>query len=101
MTYREVVRKLSQLGCHEIPRNGGGSHRKWHNPSLNRSTVIPDWGGRDLKTGTARGIVRQLGLDWTAFEAVRSYALARIWLSILQLYGQCYRNMWLKNHASA
>jgi len=34
-------------------------------------------------------------------EVIRSYALARIWLSILQLYGQCYRNMWLKNHASA
>jgi predicted RNA binding protein YcfA (HicA-like mRNA interferase family) len=50
--YREVARKLSALGCREIPRKGGGSHRKWFNPATNRSTVVPDWGGDDLKLGT-------------------------------------------------
>ena len=69
MKYREVARKLSVLGCHEIPRRGGGSHRKWHNPALGRSTVVPDWGGRDLKLGTVRAAVRQLGLDWDTFDA--------------------------------
>ncbi len=39
-----------------------------HNPATNRSTVVPDWGGRDLKIGTVRGAVRQLGLEWSAFE---------------------------------
>lgn len=68
MTYREVSRKLSALGCKETPRKGGGSHRKWHNPATNSSTVIPDWGGRDLKTGTIHGLVRQLGIEWNAFE---------------------------------
>jgi predicted RNA binding protein YcfA (HicA-like mRNA interferase family) len=67
MTYREAARKLTALGCTEIPRKGGGSHRKWHNPAANRSTVLPDWGGRDLKVGTVRGAVRQLGLEWSAF----------------------------------
>ena len=43
MTYREVARKLVVLGCDEIARKGKGSHRKWHNPLANRSTVIPDW----------------------------------------------------------
>jgi predicted RNA binding protein YcfA (HicA-like mRNA interferase family) len=31
MNYREVAKKLSKLGCEEIPRRGGGSHRKWFN----------------------------------------------------------------------
>jgi predicted RNA binding protein YcfA (HicA-like mRNA interferase family) len=68
MTYREIARKLAALGCAELLRRSGGSHRKWHNPTNNRSTVVPDWGSRDLKTGTVRGAVRQLGLEWSAFE---------------------------------
>ena len=68
MTYREVARKLAALGCIEVPRKGGGSHRKWRNPTMNRSTVVPDWGGRDLKTGTVRAAVRQLGIEWVDFE---------------------------------
>lgn len=59
MSYREVVRKLKALGCQEIPRKGGGSHRKPRNPSTNQSTVLPDWGGRDLRMGTIRAAIRQ------------------------------------------
>lgn len=69
MTYRDVARKLTVLGCVEVPRKGGGSHRKWRNPATKRSTVVPDWGARDLKVGTVRGVVRQLGLDWAAFQS--------------------------------
>jgi predicted RNA binding protein YcfA (HicA-like mRNA interferase family) len=68
MKYREVARKLALLGCAEIPRKGTGSHRKWRNPATNRSTVVPDRGRKDLKTGTVRGAVRQLGIDWADFE---------------------------------
>jgi predicted RNA binding protein YcfA (HicA-like mRNA interferase family) len=68
MNYREVARKLSALGCQPVNRKGKGSHRKWRNPATNRSTVVPDWGGRDLKLGTVRGAVRQLGIDWTNFD---------------------------------
>ncbi len=68
MTYREVVRKLAALGCQELPRRGGGSHRKL-NPHTGCATVIPDWGGRDLKTGTVRAVVRQLGIDWQDFQS--------------------------------
>jgi predicted RNA binding protein YcfA (HicA-like mRNA interferase family) len=67
--YRDVAAKLTALGCRETPRRGGGSHRKWLNPATNRSTVVPDWGGKDLKLGTIRAVVRQLGLDWEAFNA--------------------------------
>ena len=68
LTYRDVVRRLSVVGCIELPRRGGGSHRKWFNPASGRSTVIPDWGGRDLKLGTVRAAVRQLGVDWEDFR---------------------------------
>ena len=68
MTYREVTKKLSSLGCHELPRTGDGSHRKWHNPSTGTTTVVPDWGKDDLKLGTVRAIARQLGLEWDDFK---------------------------------
>lgn len=31
--------------------------------------VVPDWGGRDLKFGTIREAVKQLGLEWTDFQS--------------------------------
>ena len=67
MKYREVVRKLSVLGCQERVRKGGGSHRKWIDPISRQAAVIPDWGNRDLKLGTIRAAVRQLGIDWQCF----------------------------------
>ncbi len=69
MTYREVARKLGSLGCTELARRSGGSHRKWMNTSTGQVTAVPDWGGRDLKIGTVRAVVRQLGLDWGKFES--------------------------------
>jgi len=68
MRYREVARRLERLGCQEIPRRSDGSHRKWHNPATARVTVVPDWGAKDLKLGTVRAVVRQLGLDWQEFQ---------------------------------
>ena len=32
MRYRETARKLSWLGCYEVTKRGGGSHRRWFNP---------------------------------------------------------------------
>lgn len=68
MKYGDVARKLSTMGCTELPRRGGGSHRKWFNPATQGATVVPDWGGRDLKLGTVRAAVRQLGLPWDQFQ---------------------------------
>jgi predicted RNA binding protein YcfA (HicA-like mRNA interferase family) len=68
MRYREVARKLRTLGCKELPRRGGGSHRKWYNPLTGRATVVPDWSGKDLKLGTIRAALRQLGIEWSAFD---------------------------------
>jgi len=30
--------------------------------------VLPDWGGRDLKLGTLRSAVSQLGIEWNSFR---------------------------------
>lgn len=68
MKYREVAEKLAALGCREIPRRGGGSHRKWFNPATNLATVVPDWQSKDLKNGTIRAAVRQLGIEWEQFD---------------------------------
>lgn len=68
MTYREVARKLARLGCWEIARSGGGSHRKWFNPATNQASVLPDWGSSDLKKGTLRAAIRQLEIDWDDFD---------------------------------
>lgn len=68
MKYRDVARKLTTLGCHELARKGGGSHRKWYNPSNQQASVVPDWSGRDLKLGTVRAVARQLGIAWQDFQ---------------------------------
>jgi predicted RNA binding protein YcfA (HicA-like mRNA interferase family) len=68
MTYRDATRKLKKLGCYEIARKGGGDHRKWHNPVTNRTTTLPDWGSRDLKTGTLYAAVKQLGIAKDDFD---------------------------------
>lgn len=68
MKYKEIVRKLKIMGCQEISRKSGGSHRKWYNPQNNAIVPIPDWGNKDLKLGTLRQIIRQLDLDWEQFK---------------------------------
>lgn len=68
MKYREAAAKLRQLGCVELPRRSGGSHRKWLNPQTGLATVLPDWGAKDLKIGTLRAAIRQLGIEWSTFE---------------------------------
>ncbi len=68
MKYRDVSQKLTILGCEELKRRKGGSHRKWFNPNNQQGTVVPDWGSRDLKLGTIRAAVRQLGINWKDFQ---------------------------------
>ena len=67
MKYSEIRSKLRKLGCQEMHRKGGSSHRKWINPEAEKGAVIPDWGAKDLKLGTIRAAIRQLELDWKSF----------------------------------
>ncbi len=68
MKYREVARKLKALNCEELPRRGKGLHRVWHNLISGQIAPVPDWGSKDLKIGTLRAIIRQLGLEWDEFQ---------------------------------
>jgi len=68
MTYREIIRKLIALECKELPRQGSGSHRKWFNPKSQHAATLPDWGSRDLKIGTVKAAVKQLGIEWDDFS---------------------------------
>ena len=62
--YRELARILLDLGCQEVPRRSRGSHRRWRNDANGRTASIPDWGSKDLRTGTVRAVIRQLGLPY-------------------------------------
>ena len=60
-------RKLRALGCEEHSRRGRGSHRIWRNPLTGGSAVVPDYGSRDLRVGTVRSVLRNLGVGWEEF----------------------------------
>ncbi len=70
MKYREVTKKLKELGCVELSNKRKGSHRNWINPKAKTVVPIPvpDWGSKDLKSGTIRAIVKDLELDWEEFK---------------------------------
>jgi predicted RNA binding protein YcfA (HicA-like mRNA interferase family) len=42
----------------------------WHNPANGRLTTVPDWGSKDLKAGTVRAAIKQLGLQWEEFVKI-------------------------------
>ena len=67
MTYAELSRRLRALGC-VLKRPGKGSHEIWHNPTVNRSAVIPNHSG-DLPAGTLRAILKQLGIQRDDLDA--------------------------------
>ena len=52
------------LGCIGMRRRGKGLASQ----AGERSTVATDQNGSDLKIGTLRAVVRQLGLEWATFE---------------------------------
>ncbi len=66
MTYRDLSKRLRELGCQELV-GGKGSHRKWYNPAQDKVTVVPDWGSKDLAPGTVRAVVRELGISREEF----------------------------------
>ena len=67
MTYRELTRKLRRLGC-IFDRQGRGDHEIWINTTKRTRTTIPNWRGRDLKPGTVRAIIRDLGILKDEFD---------------------------------
>ncbi len=58
--YRQVVKKLKQLGF-QFDRQAAGSHEIWCNPTTKRYTTIPNH-PEDLPEGTLRVILKQAGV---------------------------------------
>jgi mRNA interferase HicA len=69
MRYRDLARRLRDLGCEHV-RDGAGSHRIWWNPANARFTTIPDWGSKDIKPGTVRQILNDLGIERSRFGQI-------------------------------
>lgn len=70
MRYRDLARRLRELGCEQV-RDGAGSHKIWWNPAQDRYTTIPDWGAKDIRTGTLRRIIRDLGIERGDFGPIK------------------------------
>jgi len=68
MKYSEVAAKLKNLGCEQLPRKSEGSHQAWYNPSTSRLVTLPDRGDKDLRDGTIRAALGQLGIEWSELE---------------------------------
>jgi len=64
---REVVRIAESIGF-AFDRQRG-SHAVYHRASDKRRVVIPMHGSKDLKLGTLRGIIQDMGLTIEEFTA--------------------------------
>ena len=64
---REVVRVAESVGF--IFDRQRGSHAVYYRAADSRRIVIPMHGGKDLKPGTLRGIVNDMGLTVEEFIA--------------------------------
>jgi predicted RNA binding protein YcfA (HicA-like mRNA interferase family) len=64
---RDVVRVAQSLGF--VLDRKSGSHAVYYRSSDRRRLVIPMHGGKDLKPGTLRGIVGDMGIGVEEFIA--------------------------------
>jgi len=74
MRYREAARKLARLGlrCSQARR----LLPEVVYPQAQKDATLPDWGGRDLKTGTLRAVIRQLRMDRSEIQTSQCSAAA-------------------------
>jgi predicted RNA binding protein YcfA (HicA-like mRNA interferase family) len=64
---RQVIQALSRAGF-VIDRIVGSHHVLVHPRDARRTVIVPVHGGRDLKRGTLRSIIRQAGLTVDEFS---------------------------------
>lgn len=62
---KQVIQVLHSLGFME--RRITGSHHIYRNPQTGRIAVVPRHSNRDIKKGTLRNIVAQMGLSLAEF----------------------------------
>ncbi len=59
--YQQLTRKLRKIGF-RLYRQGKGSHTLWVNDATGAFVPVPNHGGKDVRKGTLRNIVKQVGL---------------------------------------
>jgi len=67
MRYRELIKRLRELGC-EYLRDAPGSHEIWLNPITGDTSTIARHEGREIPTGTFHSILRDLGISYQDFQ---------------------------------
>ena len=61
LSYQDVVRQLRRLGL-RFYRSGKGSHELWVRDEDGVVVPVPHHGGKPIRKGTPRAIIRELGL---------------------------------------
>jgi len=61
MNYRQLTRKLRQMGWEKY-RQAAGSHEIWWQPESGQRTVISNHGKADIPTRTLRAIAKDIGI---------------------------------------
>lgn len=59
--YQQLTKKLKKMGF-RLYRQGKGSHTLWVNENTGVFVPVPNHGGKDIRRGTLRAILKQIGL---------------------------------------
>ncbi len=66
LSYREITLRLRKLGFH-FYRHGKGSHELWVRDADGRVVPIPRHQGKNIRKGTVRAIIREIGVSVVEF----------------------------------
>jgi predicted RNA binding protein YcfA (HicA-like mRNA interferase family) len=59
---RYLIQVLERHGF--IYKRAKGSHKIYYNPVSNKTVVVPEHGGKDMKKGTFLAILKQADIDF-------------------------------------
>lgn len=60
MKISELIKILKKNGC--VFLQNGGRHDMWYSPITNKKLAIPRHGAKEIKKGTAEGILKEAGI---------------------------------------
>jgi len=66
LSYREITRRLRKLGF-RFYRHGKGSHELWVRDADGRVVPVPHHQGKNIRKGTVRAIIREVGVSVVEF----------------------------------
>lgn len=58
---KRLIKFLEDNGF--VYKRSKGSHHLYHNPVTNKTVIVTEYGGKDLKKGTLLAVLKQAGLD--------------------------------------